>query len=152
MIKQYNHTSFTVSHLNRSVTFYQDVLGFSLLSLADRPREYSEQVTGVKGYSLRIAYLSGYGLTLELIEYLGSPKCGARSESDNIGAGHICFDVDDLRSVIDLLNRNKVELRGDPIRIPAGTNRGGLVLYALDPDGIVIELIQPPEGASQQGG
>jgi lactoylglutathione lyase len=147
VIRRYNHTSFTVSNLDRSVAFYRGILGFSLLSLAERPREYSEQVTGVKGCSLKIAYLMGYGLTLELIEYLGSSKRRAPSKSNNIGAGHVCFDVDDLRTVIDLLNRNNVDLQGEPIKIPVGTNQGGLVLYALDPDGIVIEFIQPPNEA-----
>jgi hypothetical protein len=37
-----------------------------------------------------------------------------------------------------------VELQSDPLVIPAGTNKGGMTFYMKDPDGIVIELIQPP--------
>ncbi len=37
MILTTNHTSFTVSDVERSVAFYRDLLGFKLLSLAERP-------------------------------------------------------------------------------------------------------------------
>lgn len=144
MIRQYNHAGFTVSSVEKSLEFYRKLLGFTLLSLADRPKEYSERVTGVRGCSLRIAYLRGYGLTLELVEYVGSSKRRARSKNDNIGAGHVCLEVDNLWSVVEELRRNKVEFRGDPISIPSGINQGGLTVYALDPDGVVIEFIQPP--------
>ncbi len=37
-----------------------------------------------------------------------------------------------------------VKFKGDPQVIPAGTNKGGLVVYLEDPDGITLEFIQPP--------
>ena len=46
MITAADHTSFTVSDVERSVSFYQDILGFKLLSLAERPPGFSELATG----------------------------------------------------------------------------------------------------------
>ena len=38
-----------------------------------------------------------------------------------------------------------VKFKADqPIAIEAGVNKGGYTIYFLDPDGITLELIQPP--------
>ena len=31
-----------------------------------------------------------------------------------------------------------------PVAIEAGVNQGGFTIYFLDPDGITLELVQPP--------
>ncbi len=149
MILGLNHYSFTVSNLDRAMVFYRDVIGLDVISCASRPRDFSEQVTGVRGCSLNIAYLRGFGLTLELIEYVGSHKNSGRSASDNIGAGHVCFNVDNLSGTMERYRRKGVEFTCEPVAIPAGANKGGLVVYASDPDGIVIEFIEQP-AASQR--
>ena len=37
-----------------------------------------------------------------------------------------------------------------PVEVDTGINRGGLALYLRDPDGITVELFQPP-AASRSG-
>jgi len=142
VITGFNHTSFTVSNLERSMDFYISMYGLELISLADRPMEYVEKVTKVKS-RMRVAYLRGAGITLELIEYLGSMKREMKSSVDNIGCGHICFNVDDLNKVISVLQQKGVRFLGELVTVPVGANKGSLIIYALDPDGIVTELIQP---------
>ena len=66
-----NHTSFTVSDLDRSIAFFRDVLGFEVTSKASRAPEVIERVTGVKGARVMIAYVRGPGHSIELIEYSG---------------------------------------------------------------------------------
>jgi lactoylglutathione lyase len=139
----FNHVSFTVSNLDMSVDYYVHRIGLELISLADRPAEYVERVTGIRS-GMRIAYLRGHRVTLELIEYSGSAKHAAKSSSDSIGCGHICFNVDDIEGLMTVSKARGVCFIGDPVCIPAGTNKDGLVVYALDPDGIVTEFIQPP--------
>ena len=74
MITGVNHTSFTVSDVERSIAFYRDLLGMELLSLAERDPIFSERVTAIPGAHLKVAYLKAPdGHRLELIEYL-SPK------------------------------------------------------------------------------
>ena len=144
MITGFNHSSFTVSDLDRSLDFYCNIIGMKRISYANRPQDYSETVTGIKGCAMKIAYLTGWGHRLELIEYMGSEKKSQTSCTDNIGAGHICFNVTDIKSMAEKYRNMGVELQSDPIVIPAGTNKGGMTLYMKDPDGIIIELIQPP--------
>ena len=144
MITGFNHSSFTVSDLDRSLDFYCDIIGMKRISYAERPADYSETVTGIKGCAMKIAYLTGWGHRLELIEYMGSKKKSQTSWIDNIGAGHICFNVTDIELMAEEYRNMGVELLSAPIVVPAGTNKGGMIFYMKDPDGIIIELLQPP--------
>jgi lactoylglutathione lyase len=144
MILGFNHFSFTVRDVVKSVEHYEKNLGFSLISLADRPAEYVFNVTGMNT-GMKIAYLKGYGVVIELIEYFNSDSENALSKSSNIGSGHLCLNVDDIHEVVKTLKNKGVRFLGEPVRIPAGTNKGGYVVYSLDPDGIVNEFIQAPK-------
>ena len=54
-----NHTSFTVSDLDRTVAFFCDVLGFELVSKEGRDPVAIQKVTGVKGADIVVAYVRG---------------------------------------------------------------------------------------------
>ena len=70
-----NHTSFTVSDLDRSIAFFRDALGFEVTSKAPRNPEVVSRITGIPGTEMVIAFVRGPGHSLELIQYLG-PKEG----------------------------------------------------------------------------
>ncbi len=142
MITSFNHSSFTVSDLDRSLNFYCNIIGMKRISYAERPQDYTEKVTGIKGCMMKVAYLTGWEHRLELIEYIGSKKNSQTSSIDNIGAGHICFNVTDIVKMAEEFRNKGVELLSDPILVPAGTNKGGMIFYMKDPDGIIVELIQ----------
>jgi len=148
MILGTNHTSFTVSDVDRSVAFYRDLLGFRLLSLAERPPDFSELATGIPGAHLRVAYLEiPGGHRLELIQYLSPPGQKLDLRTHNVGSAHLGLNVDDLRRFYRELKGRGVRFKGEPIEIPAGPNRGNLMVYLLDPDDFTLELIQLRTGA-----
>jgi len=67
-----SHTSFTVSDMDRSLAFYRDLLGMTLIMEIERQGAFIEQVVGFPGASLPIVGLklrSGSDHVLELIEY-----------------------------------------------------------------------------------
>ena len=138
-----NHTSFTVSNLDRTIAFFRDGLGFEVTSKAPRSRELIEQVTGVDGGDVIIAYIRGPGHSLELIEYTGPPERGAvRPRPCDVGFAHVAYDVDDIEAAVETAAAFDVR----PIRAIAvvddGPNRGNKAVYLRDPDGITIEFIQ----------
>lgn len=57
-----NHTSFTVSDLDRSVALFREVMGLELLSLEPRDPALIEKVVGVEGAEVMVAYLGGTGI------------------------------------------------------------------------------------------
>ena len=50
-----NHTSFTVSNLDRSVAFFREVIGLELVSLAPRDPALIELVVSVSGAEVMVA-------------------------------------------------------------------------------------------------
>ncbi len=139
-----NHTSFTVSNLDKAVAFFRDVLGAAVLSVADRPKDFSERVTGVRGARLSIGYVKLGGHKIELIQYLEGQGTTLDVSTNNVGSGHICFNVDDARALQRDLQARGVKFVSEPMEIPIGTNKGGFATYFKGPDGITIEFIQPP--------
>ncbi len=70
MITGFNHTSFTVADMDKSVRFWTEMLGFKAASVSPRQGDWQEAVTGVADASLMVAHLYGHGHHVEFIQYL----------------------------------------------------------------------------------
>lgn len=144
MIINVNHTSFTVSDLDRSISFYRNLLGLELISLTGRDPAFSEKVTGIPGANLKIAYLQAPGHRLELIQYLNPPGEKLDCRTNNIGSAHLAFNVDNLPALYADLKAKGVQFKSEPLEVPAGPNKGTMAVYFTDPDGITLEFLQAP--------
>lgn len=141
-----NHTSFTVSDLDRSLAFFRDALAFEVTSKAPRDPEIIQQVTGVAGAQVMIGYVQGPGHVIELIEYLGPEGRGiVKPRPCDVGFAHIAFEVDDIEAAIEAAEAHGVRPVGPPTEIDQGPNKGNKVAYLRDPDGIAFEFIQPAQ-------
>ena len=140
-----NHTSFTVSNLDRSVSFYVDILGFNLLDRSFRDRSFTEEVVGVPGAEIEVAYVQAPGHRLELIQY-HAPKDRGKvvSRPCDTGFAHVAFDVDDIERVVAAVREAGLRPLSKPVTCKAGPNTGGKAVYTRDPDGVTIEFIQKP--------
>ena len=142
-----NHTSFTVSNLDRITAFFRDALGFEVTDKAPRDPRAMESISGVVGAEVMIAYVRGPGHSLELIEYTSPGERGAvRPRPCDVGFAHVAFDVDDIDAAIAASEPHGVNPVAQPVTIDQGPNRGGKVAYLRDWDGITIEFIQLPQG------
>ena len=142
-----HHTGYTVSDLDRSVTFYRDVLGCEVLATQEKEGGYLAAIVGYPDAHVRMAHLrvAGSEHVIELFEYLTPPGDRADVEPRNVGASHLCFVVEDLRVLYELLREHGVtSFVSPPVEVDTGINRGGLALYLRDPDGITVELFQKP--------
>ena len=138
-----NHTSFTVSDLDRSIAFFRDVLGFIATPKLPRSKSVIQSITGVSESDVMIAYLHGPGHTLELIEYLAPPdRSEVRARPCDVGFAHIAFDVEDIDAIVTLSSEHNVLPIGQITTVDQGPNQGGKAVYLRDPDGITGELIQ----------
>lgn len=144
-----NHTSFTVSDLERSVAFFRDALGFEVTSKAGRNPDIISRITGVAGADILVAYVRRPDHSLELIQYVG-PESGRGTVSSrpcDVGFAHVAFDVDDIDAAIAACEPYDVRIVGEVATIDRGPNTGGKVAYLRDPDGVCIEFIQKPGDA-----
>jgi len=142
-----DHTSFTVSNLQRSLDFYVGVLGLELLWQREITNDYFRAIVGMPDCVVQAAHLRIPGSIhkLELFEYTTPHGVPADVRTNNPGSAHIALHVTALTEAYQSLSAQGVQFRSPPIRIDAGVNTGGYAVYILDPDGISIELFQPAQ-------
>ena len=125
------HTMLRVGDLDRSITFYTEVMGMKVLRKSDNEE-----------YQYTLAFL-GYqdeneGAVIELTYNWG------QSEYDlGTAYGHIAIEVDDAAAACD-----RIKASGGQVTREAGPVKGGktVIAFVQDPDGYKIELIEkkPP--------
>lgn len=139
-----HHFSFTVSDLDRSMAFYLDCLGFEAL---DEPAEISgdwlSKITGFDEIRLRLVFLRLGDLSLELIQYLHPVGAGRQeTRTCDVGNAHLGVEVPDVAALRPQFEAAGGRFVSDPVVIPTGSMAGQPIVYGVDPDGIVIELIE----------
>jgi catechol 2,3-dioxygenase-like lactoylglutathione lyase family enzyme len=139
-----DHTGITVSNLERSLEFWQNVLGFEFSHRAHQTGEMVEQITGVKGAELKLAVVkASSGHKIELLEYLAPAD---RKKVDvrpcDVGSVHLAFTVDNLDAVLQKIAASGWKAAGKPQILSVGPNAGKRVVYVRDPDGITIEFME----------
>lgn len=140
-----DHTGITVSNLERSLTFWRDVLGFELSHRAHQTGDLAAEITGVPGAEILIAVLKAPGHKIELLEYRGpADRTHLRPRPCDVGSVHIALTVDDLEAVLEKIASSGWTTAGKPQTLTAGPNAGKRVIYVRDPDGTTIEFMQPP--------
>jgi glyoxylase I family protein len=140
-----DHTGITVTNLERSVAFWQDVLGFELSHRAHHTGELASEVTGVPGAEISLAVFKGYGHKIELLEYhapTNRKRAGLRP--CDVGSVHVALTVDKLDAVLSTIAASGWRAVGKPQTLKTGPNAGKRVVYVRDPDGTTIEFMQPP--------
>jgi glyoxylase I family protein len=144
-----DHTGFTVANIERSLVFWQDVLGFELSHRAHHTGDLASEVTGVPGAEISIAVLKSPGHRIELLEYHAPPdRKRVHLRPCDVGSVHIALTVDNLDSVLSTIAGSDWRAVGKPQVLKTGPNAGKRVIYVRDPDGTTIEFMQPPPQSS----
>ena len=142
-----HHLGMTVSSIERSIAFYRDVLGMTLVGRRPCVEEgYVAKQTGYEGVQLSVASFRvrpDSDVSLEIVEYLNRPGDLADTATNRPGNTHLCLVVDDLQAAHDELKAHNVRFKSDPVEITAGPNQGGKVIYFFDPDNYVLEMFEP---------
>lgn len=146
------HVGLTVSDLDRSIHFYRDVLGLRFQGELLMKGAETEILFQKEGCRARVAYLSGSELLeappVELIQFVGSQVECARADLFSMSISELCFCVEDAWSVYRELVDKGVECLSAPQAFDfreSGFGRS-LAFYLRDPDGIILEVMQPVDG------
>ena len=144
-MKALHHVGITVKDLDASVRFYHDVLG---LPFSNEPSPWFDgpelgPAVGVPGAGLRQVSLLVGDTTLELLEYK-SPPSGTTQPlpSNDIGASHVAFLVEDIRATMAELGRKGIAFFSDVNVVDEGVLAGWRWVYFADPDGYPLELVE----------
>jgi glyoxylase I family protein len=143
-----DHTGITVSNLERSLEFWQNVLGFEFSHRAQQTSDMASEITGVPGAEIKLAVVKAPGgHKIELLEYLAPPdrKQHVDLRPCDVGSVHVALTVDNLDAVLQKIAASGWKAAGKPQTLTAGPNAGKRVVYVRDPDGTTIEFMELPQ-------
>jgi catechol 2,3-dioxygenase-like lactoylglutathione lyase family enzyme len=85
------------------------------------------------------------GVALELLQYLDCDEAPYDPGTAHPGNVHLCFRVDGMDEAhAHALACGAQPVTGTPIEVGAGPRAGTRLAYLRGPDGVTIELVQPP--------
>jgi catechol 2,3-dioxygenase-like lactoylglutathione lyase family enzyme len=143
-----DHTGITVSNLERSLAFWQNVLGFELSHRAHQTGEMAAEITGVAGAEIKLAVVKAPGgHKIELLEYLAPTdrKKDTHLRPCDVGHVHVALTVENLDGILEKIATSGWKVAGKPQTLKTGPNAGKRVVYVRDPDGSTIEFMQMPK-------
>lgn len=149
MIEQIYHVGLTVSDLDRSIRFYRDVLGLKYQGEIQMDGIETENMFQKPGCKARVAYLNGAEdlkmPPVELIQFVDSDIAESRPSLFQTSISELCFYAEDADKVYRHLREHGVECLSGPQEFDFRANGFGRskAFYFRDPDGIVLEIMQP---------
>ena len=126
-----DHIGITVQNNEKSLKFWQDILGINL--------DYAESGPSM---NLNLAWLPVGKTRIELLEPTSKEGNDYYKMLQSKGPGfhHICLEVDDIDEMLQKLKANNIKLKDETaIELP------GRKLAFLDPescDGVIVELYE----------
>ena len=123
MIKKLLHTRYRVTDLEKTVTFYKDVLGL----------EETSRHTSGRGSQLVFFKAPGSDEEIEICKYDGSGPVNVGSDIT-----HLAFEVDDMEAFAKHSTAKGYPLSDGPHK----SGSGSVIAFIDAPEGYEVELIQ----------
>lgn len=141
-ILKVHHVGYVCASLEKTIAFWCGALDFPPGEIQSRSG-WIQPFMGVPADTeVRLAHLIGHGTHIEFIEFTPgqSPE---HSPMQRPATAHVCIQVAGIEAVRDRILALGGILQGELVTITTGISSGSRGLYARDPNGIMIELIEP---------
>ena len=143
MLKSFFHTGFVVADIDKSIGFYQDIMGLKVVMQDERSGEYAEKLLGFRGAHIKIAYLGiGDGHLLELVEYIVPRGNISSIDRNDLGASHVCFIVEDIDNYYTNMSAKGLMFINPPSSLYDGDRVVRKTLYGQDIDNNWLEFVE----------
>jgi catechol 2,3-dioxygenase-like lactoylglutathione lyase family enzyme len=140
-----HHIGLTVRDMKRSFEWYS-----KMFALEPGPVNHGEGATlsealQVDGTKLSFSMIEIGATRIEFLEYHSPRGEDFSLRNGDVGATHICLQIDDMDSAYaDLIERGAV-FNAPPITLTDGDLAGSRWAYLRDPDGIQLEIWALPK-------
>ncbi|KAK7466386.1 hypothetical protein VKT23_005108 [Stygiomarasmius scandens] len=141
IITSVNHTGITVVDLERSLSFWVNVMGCKVVERANPQGPKAGAVTGLgTDADIRIVKVEAPGgHVIELLQYVQpSEREHYRPKPCDVGSIHLAFTVDNLEETKKAMIEAGCVSYGEP------HNFGCPLVYLHDFDGVALELLERP--------
>lgn len=162
-----HHVGITVADIERSAAFWERLVGAPTGATERLEGPGLARLVGYPGIRIdRRWVVLGEGVMLELLQYLDRAEAAHDPGTAHPGNVHICLKVSDMAEAHahalgcgatavgqgattlgegDAAVGERATAAGEGwITVPAGPLAGARIAYLRDPDGVTIELFQPP--------
>ena len=129
-IKKINHVAIVVENIDEALKFWQDCLGLKVDHVEEVPSQQSQ-----------VAFLPVGDSEVELVAPTSS-ESGMAKFLQNKGGGmhHLCFEVNDITKILNLLKEKEVRLINDePLVLPG---RKMAFIHPKSTGGVLVELYE----------
>lgn len=149
MTGQIYHVGLTVSDMDRSIAFYRDVLGLRFQGEILMEGPAAEAMFQRKNCRARVAYLNGSEAAgmppVELIQFTDAQSRKLPSDLFTTSVSELCFYTADIDASYRQLQAHQVDCLSSPQTFDFTASGFGKsrAFYFRDPDGIMLEMMQP---------
>lgn len=136
----YRHTGIITKNIDKSLEFYRDILGLTVIQDFTDSSKYINTITGIKNGSAHFIKLKANdGSVIELLEYPSHPTNPVHLSIINVGICHVAFQVQSSEDAYNKLIKNNIKVLSKPILSSEGFAK---VFFCLDPDNVRVELVE----------
>ncbi len=141
MIKTIRHTGIIVKNIEKSLIFYRDKLGFKVIKQSLENGIFIDNMLGLKNVSLTTVKMKipGSKELIELLEYKEPEGKYINRKINDIGIGHVAFEVFKIDEVYSGLSKKGVKFLSKPYLSPDGYAK---VCFCCAPEGTYIEFVE----------
>jgi catechol 2,3-dioxygenase-like lactoylglutathione lyase family enzyme len=137
------HVGITITDLEKSIWFYEEILGFKTVKEMDESGDHIDKFSGLDSVDVRTVKMKGSdGSMIELLHYRSHPEVNTsnlKEKINKIGCSHFALTVPDLGQLYDKLIDNSCFVMCEPQPSPDGKV---MLTFCRDPDGSLIELVE----------
>jgi catechol 2,3-dioxygenase-like lactoylglutathione lyase family enzyme len=140
IVKGFRHTGIICKDIVKSLEFYRDYLGFTVIQDFWDESEYINKITGISKANVHMIKLKAHdGTVLELLDYITHPTELIEQEVYTVGACHLALQVYDIEVAYEELVSKGVSFISRPILSSEGIAK---VCFCFDPNNTRIELVE----------
>lgn len=139
----FTHVGITVSDLDASVKFYEEVFGFTCRNRTSFDENFLAQAPDLyklTNTTANVAFVSApNGIVLEMFQFIPSLPDNGLFAWNRPGYTHICLTLDNLPEFAEHMRAHNVQFCMDVLK----RWDGGHWVFVKDPDGNLIEVNEP---------
>ena len=141
-----HHIGLTVRDIKKSFDWYSHMFGLQPGPLNQASGEGLSKGVQLPDVSLTFSFLDIGTTRIEFLQYHSPEGRDFVLRNCDVGATHICLQVDNMESTYSTLEQRGAVFNAPPVTLTEGDLAGSQWAYLRDPDGIQLEIWAWPEG------
>ena len=142
-----NHVGVTVPDVAATVAWYREMFEIEPAFYIQGSGPNVEAAVEVEGAQISAAFFLFGNTGVEFLEYVQPRGRAFDLRNCDIGASHVCFQVDDIQETYERLSGKGVHFNSAPEHALEGPLIGTTYVYFRDLNGLQLELFQVPPGS-----